>query len=375
MLAHALAKSAAATATLLAAATLAFGLADTLSQADTYANAGGSVTAGAATPPYVPPPEVRAVYATSNTALSPTRLAALATLIDATELNAIVININDGAAPVDGAALAPVVRSLNRRGIHTIARIVCFQNEALVNARPELALKTRGGEVWRDGGGHRWVDPSDEDVWTELLTLSEAAAAAGFRELNYDYIRFPSDGAVASAVYPHWPGQDKHPRAQVIEEFAVYLRERLKARKPELTLSADLFAHSILVDDDTNIGQRFTALAASFDVVAPMVYPSHYRRGSFGFTEPARHPQEVVRRTLLAAKAKLAAAGLESATVRPWLQDFDLGADYTAAMVRAQVTAVGEAGFSNGWMLWNPRNVYTRDALREASEADVGREP
>jgi hypothetical protein len=365
-------KAASATAVLLAATTVALGL---TTQPATFGEPTSVRGAAAPAPSYVPPPQVRAVYATSNTALSPTRLATLVTLIEATELNAIVINVNDGAQPVDFDVLAPIVRGLNRRGIHTIARIVCFQNEALVQARPALALKTHSGATWRDGGGHRWVDPSHQDVWAELLTLSQAAARAGFRELNYDYIRFPSDGAVRTARYPSWPGQDERPRAEVIESFAAYLRSRLKPRQPGLILSADIFGHSILVADDTSIGQRFVPLATAFDVIAPMVYPSHYRPGNFGLKNPAAHPYEVVRGTLVAAKEKLAAAGAGSVVLRPWLQDFDLGADYTAAMVRAQVTAVADAGFSSGWMLWNPRNTYSRAALHEPEGAAAGEAP
>ncbi len=127
-------------------------------------------------------------------------------------------------------------------------------------------------------------------------------------------------------------------------------------------MSADLFGYSILVDDGTHIGQRFIDLVDDFDVVAPMVYPSHYRTGNFGFKNPAENPYEVVYGTLEVAQKKLAAAH-KTAIIRPWLQDFNLGAVYTGAMVKAQMKASVDAGFDNGWMLWNARNVYATDAL------------
>ena len=195
------------------------------------------------------------------------------------------------------------------------------------------------------------------------MNISEQAVATGFRELNYDYIRFPSDGAVSSAVYPHW---DKtKPKDEVINSFAKYLRQNLKSRHLDLILSVDIFAHSILVEDDTHIGQKFLDIVDYFDATAPMVYPSHYRAGNFGFKNPAANPYGVVFGTMDKAKKKLEAAGKPKIILRPWLQDFNMGAIYTAAMVKEEMRAVKEAGFASGWMLWNPHNVYTKKALAQ----------
>jgi len=313
-------------------------------------------------PPYTPPSEIKAVYATSNTALLPKRMEALKKLIQDTELNAIVINVNDSKKEIlSRPEFVDLIKSLNADGIHTIARIVVFQNEALVTARPELALKTGGGNIWRDGGGHRWLDPSSEKVWQEILSVSEKAVAVGFRELNYDYIRFPSDGAVGSAVYPSWHKEKS--REEVINSFSAHLRRNLKSRHPDLILSVDIFAHSILVEDDTRIGQKFIDIVDYFDAIAPMVYPSHYRAGNFGYKNPAANPYGVVFGTMDKAKKKLETAGKSKIILRPWLQDFNMGAVYTSAMVKEEIKAVKEAGFESGWMLWNPHNVYTRGAL------------
>jgi hypothetical protein len=311
--------------------------------------------------PYVAPPEVKGIYLTSYTAVSK-RMEQIRELVRTTELNAVVINVNDiEPLAVYDSALGEVIKKLNQEGVHTIARIVVFQNEPLVKNHPELAIKTKGGAVWRDGGGHRWIDPASPVAQQEIIKVSEAALQLGFRELNYDYIRFPSDGAVSATVYPDWDRQVS--KSEVINSFGKLLRDKLKPAHPEVILSADIFGHAILVDDDANIGQNFVSLVDYFDVICPMVYPSHYRAGNFGFANPAANPYGVVHGTLVKAQEKLAAAGKAGVILRPWLQDFNLGAKYTPEMVRQQIAAVDDAGYKNGWLLWNARNVYSSAAL------------
>ena len=313
-------------------------------------------------PPYVPPAVIKGVYSTATTALSK-RFDNLRKLIQDTELNAVVINVNDiGLDILAKPAMAELVRLLNTEGVHTIARIVVFQNEPLVAARPELALKTPAGNIWRDGGGHRWLDPASDGVRQEILKVSESAAAIGFRELNYDYIRFPSDGAVASAVYPAW--RQEQSKSETINSFAKFMRDELKRKYPDIILTVDIFAHTILVENDAGIGQKFTEIVDYFDATCPMVYPSHYRAGNFGYANPAANPYGVVFGTMKKAKEKLIAAGKPDAVLRPWLQDFNMGALYTAAMVKQEIKAVEDAGYSSGWLLWNPSNIYTRGALQ-----------
>lgn len=140
-----------------------------------------------------------------------------------------------------------------------------------------------------------------------------------------------------------------------------WLRQGLQDSHPGSVLSADVFAYSFLTQDDLGMGQNLKLLAPELDVIAPMVYPSHYRAGNFGFANPAAHPYEVVRQTLERGRPTLEAA--PHTIVRPWLQDFHLGARYTAELVQAEFKGTTDAGFNNGWMLWNPKNVYTQAAL------------
>lgn len=203
------------------------------------------------------------------------------------------------------------------------------------------------------------MDPSAPAVWQYNLTVARQTLDLGFDELNLDYIRFPTDGDVKNARFPTWKPTTS--KADTIAGFAGWLRRELRASHPGMVLSADVFAYSFITGDDLGMGQDLKVLAPQLDVVAPMVYPSHYAPGNFGFPNPAAHPYDVVYQTLERGKPWLVSA--PHTVVRPWLQDFNLGAFYTADLIRAEFKGVADAGFTSGWMLWNPHNVYTAGAL------------
>lgn len=306
-----------------------------------------------------PMPEVvKAIYATSSTAHT-ARINNLKQLIATTELNAIVINTKEPSGPKLDNHLKELVQELKASGIWTIARQVVFQDDELAARQPELALKRGNGTLWRDRGGKTWVDPSSRVVWEYNLKVARQTISLGFDELNLDYVRFPTDGDVKAIRFPNWKPEVS--KAETIAGFAGWLRRELRASHPGVVVSADVFAYSFMTNDDLGMGQDLKLLAPNLDVVAPMIYPSHYRRGNFGFTNPALHPYEVVRQTLERGQPALTSA--PNTIVRPWLQDFNLGARYTAEFIRAEFEGVADAGGSAGWMLWNPHNVYTTAAL------------
>jgi len=254
--------------------------------------------------------------------------------------------------------LGELILKLQQKNIWTIARIVVFQDDDWPLRDSAVVLKSAGGGLWRDGGGRLWLDPAAREVWQYNAEVSKQALALGFDEINLDYIRFPSDGVVSNIKYPVWDRQQS--KEQIIAEFAHWIVNDIKKFKPHAIVSADLFAFSFVQDWDLDIGQRLSLLAQDFDVLAPMVYPSHYSSGNFGFTNPAEHPKEVVKETLNKGKEIL---GDSQVIIRPWLQDFNMGAQYTAPMVRAQIQAIQESGYNSGWMLWNPANKYTTQVL------------
>ncbi|MFH0806572.1 MAG: putative glycoside hydrolase [Candidatus Brennerbacteria bacterium] len=299
--------------------------------------------------------DVKALYATAAVAASPRHFGSLTALAKATEVNAIVVNIKDGDGVYLDENMRQVAKTLHENGIYPIARVVVFQDNELAARRQDLALKNADGTLWASGRGkYRWVDPANRDVWDYNVEVARSALDLGFSEVNFDYIRFPSDGDVNAAVFPSYDGT--RPANVVMREFYEYLTREVKRTHPDAVLSIDLFAYSFLRSDGLGVGQRLADAAEFFDVVSPMVYPSHFSSGNFDFPNPAEHPYEVVYRTLNGGKIFMNASS--TAIVRPWLQDFDIGATYDAPAVRSQIQATIDAGAGDTWMIWNPANVY-----------------
>ncbi|MDX9893078.1 MAG: putative glycoside hydrolase [Patescibacteria group bacterium] len=318
--------------------------------------------------------ENKAIYLTAYTAGSKPRREKLVELVENTELNSMVIDIKDysgkiffdtdiplveevGAEEIRIPDLADWLKDLKSKGIYTIARITVFQDPYLASQKPDIALKSKTGGLWRDYKGLSWVDPTQKLVWQYNLDLAKAASKIGFDEVNFDYIRFPSDGNIKNILFANLENADSFNKSQVMKEFYIYVKKSL-AFYPVVT-SADLFGMVLWRDDGLNIGQRLGDAVGNFDFICPMVYPSHYPDGFEGFANPANHPYEIIYRSLIRATDVMAGS---NSKLRPWLQDFDLGAVYTPEMIRLQKQAAYDAN-SVGWMLWNASNNYTAAGL------------
>ena len=193
-------------------------------------------------------------------------------------------------------------------------------------------------------------------MWNYAISLGVAAARAGFDEIQFDYVRFPSDGDVSSIVYPV---RTREPMGTTIARFAQYAAKRLHPLGVRVSL--DLFG--LAATRDLGIGQKPSRLARYVDAVYPMVYPSHFNSGEYGLNDPNADPGTTVTDALLYFESAL--KGRKTRIV-PWLQDFSLGRTYRYADVRAQIDAVRSLG-TNGFMLWNPLGVYTTEALSSSS--------
>ena len=332
-----------------------------------------------------PPKVIKAIYSTAWSASSAKKIDYFINLIKTTEINAIVVDIKDytgnlsykndielvnkyGAVEIKILKPNALIKKFHDEGIYVIARMAVFQDPALVKARPDLALQSISkNTVWKDYKGISWVDTSSKEVWDYNITIAKDALSRGFDEINFDYIRFASDGNMADIRYPFYNSKLQTKR-QVMHSFFKYLRESL----PNAKMSADLFGYTTLLQDDLGIGQNIDDAMPYFDYIAPMVYPSHYNKGFNGHTNPAEFPYDVVYTSMLKAEQRLNAFNESTTTIkiveskfRPWLQDFDLGADYDATKVRAQIQATYDAASTTevGWMLWAPTNIYTKGAL------------
>jgi len=201
-------------------------------------------------------------------------------------------------------------------------------------------------------------------VWDYTVALARESYNIGFDELNFDYIRFPSDGNMQDIYFPFSENDiitdPDFGKAKVIKSFFAYLDEGLS--DTGAVLSADLFGMTTTNKDDLNIGQLIEDADSHFEYIAPMVYPSHYPPTFNGYQNPALMPYEVVKFSMEEGIKRLIAASSTPLKLRPWLQDFDLGAIYDEEKVRAQKQAVYDAGLTS-WMLWDPAVQYTRSAL------------
>lgn len=349
---------------------------------------------------HLPTPKVqKAIYMTSCVAGTPSFRDDLVKLVEETELNSLIIDIKDYSGMlsffpkseelkefVSDRCRAPdmkeFIETLHDKGIYVIGRITVFQDPFLAKRRPDLAVKKASdGSTWKDYKGISFTDPGSKEVWDHAIAIAKESYAIGFDELNFDYIRFPSDGPMSDITFT-WSGNRK--KADVLESFFKYLSGEL--RPLGVVISADLFGMTTTNTDDLNIGQVLEKATPHFDFIAPMVYPSHYPSHFNGWDNPNKYPYEIVKfsmdaavKRLLATTTIVALLGAEpiststtpllyakeawrSEKLRPWLQDFDYGGNYDIAEVKAQIQAVYDAGLTS-WMLWAPSNRYTKGAL------------
>ena len=324
------------------------------------------------------PKSIRAAYLTYYGIAEPSIRNRVLDLVDRTELNAVVIDVKGdrGLIPyrtevpeaLAAGAQGPVIirdfdgmlRSFRDRGIYTIARVVAFKDDVLAHHRPDLAIvDTRTGGPWRDHEKLAWVDPFREEVWDYLIAIAREAAAKGFDEVQFDYVRFPTDGLLSAAAY-----SQVNSAATRLPAIAGFLAKARRELGPTgVFLAADVFGYTAFNANDTDIGQRVEELAPHLDYICPMVYPSGYHLGIPGFRNPVKHPYEVVRESVRLIRQR---SQHTAAQVRPWLQDFrDYAFDrrvFGSREVRAQIKGAVDGG-GVGFMLWNPRNDYTAQAL------------
>ncbi len=248
-----------------------------------------------------------------------------------------------------------VARAARARGVYLIGRVVIFEDPRLSEARPDLAIQTSDGAVWRNHAGLGWTNPYDRRVWDYNVSIAEVAARAGFDEIQFDYVRFPTDGDTDGIVYP---GKTATPPAWVVAEFVHYASRRLKPLG--VRVSTDLFG--LAATRDLGIGQIPKRLSKYVDAVYPMVYPSHYGPGEYGLDDPNAAPGETVQFALSHFRRELRSSRAE---LIPWLQDFSYGRTYGLPDVRAQIAAARKQG-ARGYLLWNAAGIYTPGALTPA---------
>lgn len=295
-------------------------------------------------------------------------------VIESAGLNAVVIDMKGDGGQIPYASAVPLasrtgalrvrtvgdlpklVTGLKSRGLYTIARIVVFKDNLLASAQPAWTVRRNDGSLWKDTEGQSWIDPFRTEAWNYSLGVAEEAAAAGFDEVQFDYVRFPDATGLRFAEIPT--------QANRIGAITGFLREARRRLQPyNVFIAVDVFGYICWNRTDTNIGQRLEDLAPLVDYISPMLYPSGFQFGIPAYRNPMLAPYAIVHNSLDAARERTSGYPVR---FRPWLQAFrDYAFDqrrFGAGEIRAQIDAAEAAGTS-GWMLWNPRNVYSTEGI------------
>jgi len=340
------------------------------------------------------PEPLKGIYMTQCVASRKDLRTNLVKLIEETELNAIVIDIKDysgvvafetGNESVDEVSggvrgckvndMKEFVESLHDKNIYVVGRVTVFQDPLYTRLYPEFAVKKKSDPSvnWKDRKGLSFIDVGAKKYWDHVVAIATSSYAIGFDEINFDYIRYPSDGNMEDIYFSHSGSTTKR---EMLRQFFEYVDNKLSGTG--VVTSADLFGMTTTDTTDMGIGQILEYALLSFDYVSPMIYPSHYPPKFNGWSDPNKVPYEIVKFGMDEAVARTHSLYAEIATttpnapvlqrinplqLRPWLQDFDYPVDYTPEMVRVQIKATYDAGLTS-WMLWDPSNIYTREALQ-----------
>lgn len=326
------------------------------------------------------PEHVRGLYLTAWSAGNPKKMDKIFETLDKTELNSVVIDVMDSGQVYwkTGIKLAEETGScpqvavpkpdalfarLEQHKVYPIARISCFRNSFVPKKVLARAVQTADQKgAWHDASRHYWLDPFNKENWEYIAAVADFAMDQGFAEIQLDYVRFPSEGKRATMFFPakaKWPTANPTD-SEVIAEFARFIRERVKKRG--LAFSADVFGIVSSGKSDQGIGQTLEVVAEPFDLICPMVYPSHFAKGEYGIKDPNRSPYEIICKSLRDYNRRI-----PGKHIRPWLQDFTLfGVPYGKREVELQIKASKEQGFEE-YLLWNAGNKYTESAVVDTS--------
>jgi len=250
--------------------------------------------------------------------------------------------------------VARVVQTVHKAGMYLIGRVVVMEDPTLSAARPDLALLRPDGSRWLNNGGLGWVNPYDQRVWRYVVGVGKAAAKAGFDEIQFDYVRFPSDGDLSQIVFRH---KLREPKGTTIARFLRYAGSQLHPLG--VRISADVFG--LAATHDLGIGQVPRRVAKYVDALYPMVYPSHFSSGEYGISDPDLYPGRTVARALYDFRRQV--KGTQTQLI-PWLQDFSLAHQSGLIEVTDQIAAARRQ-HARGFLLWNPEGLYTQEALTD----------
>ncbi|KJD45399.1 putative glycoside hydrolase [Paenibacillus terrae] len=322
-------------------------------------------------------PAIKGIYVTAYSA-GGSRMTQLLELLDKTELNSMVIDIKDDAGYITYPTTNPellklgkpqkfirdisgLMERLKKHNVYPIARIVVFKDTVLANKNPEMSFRNPDGSVWKNGKGDGFVNPYNKEVWDYNIAIAREAARLGFKEIQFDYVRFP-EGFEKRADKLKYTKSNQS-RVDAVAEFVQYARKELAPLG--VRVSVDIFGYAASVPAAEGIGQDFAKISENVDVISPMIYPSHYTTGWFGVKDPDKNPYQTIKGSMADTHKKLDPTGKLKPIIRPWIQDFTaswLGsghyAKYGKTQVEDQIRALKDMKVDE-YLLWNATNRYT----------------
>ncbi|MGO1356705.1 putative glycoside hydrolase [Alkalibacterium gilvum] len=328
---------------------------------------------------------VKGVFVTANSA-GGARMEPLTNLLNNTELNSMVIDVKDDTGFItmpfesedeminenmkNWVDPTELMAHLEENDIYPIARIVVFKDSLLAKERPDLSFKNPDGSVWTNRAGHGFVNPFMKEVWDYNIEIAKEAAKMGFKDIQFDYVRFAEGFELRDDELTYSLGDytdsdlnSVKKRVEAVTDFVEYAHQELQPF--DVDLSVDIFGYSATVEETPGIGQNFSRISENVDVISSMIYPSHWGPGSLGIAKPDLEPYNVVANYLEYENEVLDNLGDDAPISRPWIQDFTasyLGSgwykNYGAPEVSEQIRALNDNGV-NEFLLWDAANTYS----------------
>lgn len=230
--------------------------------------------------------------------------------------------------------------------IYLIGRVVAFQDPIFSKKYIDASIVDLSTNLQYSQNGQYFLDPSDMKSRNYILNIALEACELGFDEIQFDYIRYP-DTSYKNLKYDQESSFEN--RVNNINSFLS--NATIELHNIGCLSSADIFGYVLNSKTDNGIGQYLESIVDTVDFISPMIYPSHYSSGSFGFDKPNNYPYEIITASLNDGLNR----GVESRNLRPFLQGFW----HSSNGVRLNIKAAEDKGLH--WILWNNSSEYKLD--------------
>ena len=313
--------------------------------------------------------QIRGIYLNGYLFNNPSKRESIEKILTNTDVNTLVIDVKtDNGHILFDTEIDEVIYLNNERvkftnndlqelreikDIYLVGRLVVFQDPLFAKVFPDEAVFDSRLNKPYSQNGQFFLDPSSKKVQDYIINIAIESCRLGFDEIQYDYIRYPDS---SSKFMQFDTKNDFENRVNNINSFLSRSRQLL--HNEGCLLSADTFGYILTNKQDGGIGQNLETIVENVDFISPMVYPSHYTNGSFGYQNPNEHPYEVITAALTDALDR----GVDKDKIRPFLQGFW----HSNEDIRNNIKAASDLEMD--WLIWNILSVYELDSFTKLSE-------